>query len=85
MSDELARAIESARCVNCAHGEPSVLEDETLTIQCLRYPPQLFVLDGEVSQCVPQMVGDAFCGEWKTKDTCWCVPNSRHPACPVHP
>jgi hypothetical protein len=54
----------TATCGQCSHAQPVISDDESEgpILKCHRYPPTLFVLDGEVTQAFPDAV-DA-CGEW---------------------
>ena len=49
-------------CGGCLHATPTVTDDDDVTMKCRRYPPVLFILDGELTQTFP----DAYmrCGEY---------------------
>ncbi len=53
-------------CSNCSHSVVSFFEAEDgPTLTCRRYPPQIFVLDGEPTQASPDVGTDHWCGEWQ--------------------
>jgi hypothetical protein len=54
-------------CSNCDHHEEAVMDDGPV-YQCRRYPPVMFVLQGEVTETWPQVDADDWCGEWKSMD-----------------
>ncbi len=52
-------------CGTCRYGEPGITaDDEQLILECRRYPPQLFVVNGDVARTWPQMQSHDWCGEW---------------------
>lgn len=51
-------------CGTCRWANPAVLDDQALTLQCHRYPPQIITgPDDEVTQCWPQMDHQDWCAE----------------------
>jgi len=54
-------------CASCRFSGPGFAEDDhddpTPVLLCGRYPPSLFVLGGQVTQAVPQVHADDWCGE----------------------
>jgi hypothetical protein len=51
-------------CATCRHSQPTITDDDDQPIlKCHRYPPTLFVLDGELTQAWPD--ANHVCGEWQ--------------------
>ena len=67
-----------SECTSCAHCHPIITEGESLVEECRRYPPQVFILEGEFTQSFPN-AGER-CGEFKADlDSI-----SRYPLSPLH-
>lgn len=50
-------------CVDCRHSRPVIADnDRDPLLKCYRYPPQLVVLDSEVTQVL--LDANEPCGEW---------------------
>jgi hypothetical protein len=54
------------QCGTCRHAHISFDPDdpEQPTMECRRYPPQVFVLNDEPAQAFPSIDSDMSCGEW---------------------
>ena len=52
-------------CATCTFSHVNELDDGAFVLQCRRYPPQLFVWQGEVNQGWPQVTNEMVCGEWE--------------------
>jgi hypothetical protein len=54
----------SPTCEGCVYANPAIsdIEEEGPLMFCHRYPPQLFILDGELTQAYPQALNG--CGEY---------------------
>lgn len=56
----------TVNCLTCTFSHVNELDDDAgFDMRCLRFPPQLFVLDGELSQAVPSVNAEMVCGEWE--------------------
>lgn len=56
--------MQDSNCDGCFFATPTVTDDAELGVKCHRFPPVIFVLEGEVTQTFP----DAYdkCGEYKS-------------------
>jgi hypothetical protein len=55
-----------SHCGTCKFVEIVILDDgDGPALTCRRFPPTLFVLDGEVTQTLPQVTQDDWCGEYQ--------------------
>ena len=52
------------QCDTCAFGVPCMLDEGEVVLKCHRFPPVIVVLDGEVTQVLPQVDELDWCGEW---------------------
>lgn len=52
-------------CSTCEFADPGVGDEGELLVHCRRFPPQLFVLDGETTQAWPQPHHGDWCGEYR--------------------
>jgi hypothetical protein len=55
---------DDATCSNCTYGEVAIGDDSVPRVDCHRYPPLLFVVDGDPQTAFPQVEGTDWCGEW---------------------
>lgn len=56
-------------CLTCTHSQITEanapgMEGEIIA-ECHRFPPQVFVLNGEVTQAYPSVTNNDICGEWQ--------------------
>lgn len=57
-------------CSTCRFADIEILDDETITLTCHRYPPQLVAEQDhyDITQMWPQMLSSDWCGEYVSKE-----------------
>lgn len=50
-------------CSNCKHSRPTLTDDSEPNLKCMRYPPQIFIWEGDLHQGWPDAI--MVCGEFE--------------------
>lgn len=67
-------------CDGCWYAVPTISDDQQPMVKCHRFPPAIFVHEGEVAQAFPD--ASDRCGEYKTEVTVeWTSADDVSPVC----